>query len=116
MQQILYSPNRFELLNSETVENDEHDHPYLKDISIVGSDTTNHHFRYKQSKRPNLVVNRFQGNQNTFQKKCTFSGEKTYREAITGKTINTTHTNTVAIRGDSIISVNRGTKSEFSKI
>ena len=35
---IIHSPNRFELLNSETAENDENDHPYLKDISIVGSD------------------------------------------------------------------------------
>ena len=52
---IIYSPNQFELLNCETTENDENDHPYYKDISIVGSDTINHHFRYKQSKQPEVV-------------------------------------------------------------
>ena len=34
----IFSPNRFELLNCETTENDENDHPYHKDTSIVGSD------------------------------------------------------------------------------
>ena len=52
---IIYSPSQFELLNCETTENDENDHPYYKDISIVGSDTINHHFRYKQSKQPEVV-------------------------------------------------------------
>ena len=37
-----------------------------------------------------------------------------YKEAVTEKT-NTTHTNNVAILGDSIISFNRGIKSEFNK-
>ena len=55
----MYSPNRFELLNCETTENDENDRPYYKDTSIVGSDTINHHSRHKQSKRPEAVVNRF---------------------------------------------------------
>ena len=48
----IYSPNRFELLNCETTENDVNDHPYHKDTSIVGIDTINHHSRYKQLKRP----------------------------------------------------------------
>ena len=43
----IYSPNRFELLNCETTENDENDHPYHKDTSIVGIDTINHHSKYK---------------------------------------------------------------------
>ena len=30
---------RFELLNCETTENDENDHPYHKDASIVSIDT-----------------------------------------------------------------------------
>ena len=47
-------------------ENNENDHPYHKDTSIVGSDTINHHSRYKQSKRPEVVVNRFPENQHTF--------------------------------------------------
>ena len=46
--------------------------------------------------------------------KCTGLGEKTYNEAATGKT-NTTHTNSVPIIGDSIISFNRGIKSESDK-
>ena len=45
----IYSPNRFELLNCETTENGENDHPYHKDTSIIGGDTINHHSRYKQS-------------------------------------------------------------------
>ena len=44
----IYSPNRFELLNCGTTENDESDHPYHKDTSIVGSDTINHYSKYKQ--------------------------------------------------------------------
>ena len=43
----IYSPNRFEILNCETKENDENDHPYHKDTSIVGIGTINHHSRYK---------------------------------------------------------------------
>ena len=110
----IYSPNLFELLKCETTENDENDHPYHKDTSTVGSDTINHHSRYKQSKRPEVVVNRFPENQHTFQKKCTVPCDKTYKEAATEKT-NTTHTNNVAIFGDSIISFSRGIKSEFNK-
>ena len=110
----VYSPNRFEVLNCETTENDENDHPYHKDTSKVGSDTINHHSRYKQSKRPEVIVNRFPENQHTFQKKCTVPGEKTYKEAVTEKT-NTTHTNHVAILGGSMISFNEGIKSEFNK-
>ena len=37
-----------------------------------------------------------------------------YKEAVTEKP-NTTHTNNVTILGDSIISFNRGIKSEFNK-
>ena len=55
----IYSPNRFELLNCETTENDVNDHPYHKDMSIVGIDTINHHSRYKQLKRPQVVADRF---------------------------------------------------------
>ena len=55
----IYSPNRFELLNCETTENDVNDHPYHKDTSIVGIDTRNHHSRYKQLKRPQVVADRF---------------------------------------------------------
>ena len=40
--------------------------------------------------------------------------KKTYKEAVTEKT-NTTHINNVAILGNSIISLNRGIKSEFNK-
>ena len=40
--------------------------------------------------------------------------KKVYKEAATEKT-NTTHTNNVAILGDSIISFNRDIKSEFNK-
>ena len=109
----IYSPNCFELLNCETTENDEDNHPYHKDTSIVGSDTINHHSRYKQSKRPEVVVNRFSENQHTFQKKCTVLGVKTYK-AVTEKT-NTTHSNNVAIHGVSVMSFNRGIKSEFNK-
>ena len=58
----IYSPNRFELLNFETTENDENDHPCHKDTSIAGSHTINHS-RYKQSKRPEVVANRFPENQ-----------------------------------------------------
>ena len=102
----IYSPNRVELLNCEATENDENDPPYHKDTSIVGFDTVNHHSRYKQLKRPEaVVVNRFPENQHIFQKKRTAPGEKTYKEAVTEKT-NTTHTNNVAILGDSIISFN----------
>ena len=46
----IYSSNRFELPNCETTENDEKDHPYHKDTSIVSIDTINRHSRYKQSK------------------------------------------------------------------
>ena len=109
----IYSANRFELLNCETMENDENDHPYHKDTSIVGIVTINYHSRYKQSKRPEVVVNRFPENQHTFQKKCTVPGDKTYKEAATEKT-NITHIN-VAFLGDSIISFRRGIKSEFNK-
>ena len=56
----IYSRNRFELLNRETTDNDENDYPYHKDTSIVGIDTINHHSRYKQSKRPEVVANRFE--------------------------------------------------------
>ena len=38
----IYSPKHSELLNCEATENDEIDHPYYKDTSIVGSDTINH--------------------------------------------------------------------------
>ena len=48
----IYSSNRFELLNSETTENEQNDHPYHKDTSIVSIDIINHHSRYKLSKRP----------------------------------------------------------------
>ena len=106
------SPNRFELLNCETKENDENNHPYHKDTSIVGSDTINHHSRYKQSKRPEVVVYRFPENQHTFQKKCTVPGDKTSRQETA--TEKTTHTN-VAILEDSIISFSRSIKSEFNK-
>ena len=61
----IYSANRFELLNCEATENNENDHLY-KDTSIVGSGTINHDFRYKQSKRPEVFVNRFPENQHTF--------------------------------------------------
>ena len=64
-----YSPNRLELLNCETTENDENDHPCHKYTSIVSIDTITHHSRYKQSKRPEVVVNRFPENQHIFQKK-----------------------------------------------
>ena len=110
----IYSPNRFELLNCETTENDENDHPYHKDTSIVGSDTINHHSRYKQSKRPEVVVNRFPEKQHTFQKKRTVPGDKTHKEAATEKA-NITHTNNVAILGDSIISFSRSIKFGFIK-
>ena len=114
MQQIvsIYSPNRFELLNCETTENNENDHPCHKDTSIVRSHTINDHSRYKQSKRPEVVVNRFPENQYTFQKTCTVPGHKTYKEAATEK-VNTTHTNNVAILGDGIISLSRGIKSKI---
>ena len=56
----IYCPNRFELLNCETKENDKNDHPFHKDTSTVGIDTINHHSRYKQSKRPEVVANRFE--------------------------------------------------------
>ena len=110
----IYSPNRFELLNCETTENNKSDHPYHKDTSITGSDTVNHNSKYKQSKRPEVVVNRFPENQHNFQKKRTIPGDKTYKEAVTEKT-NATHTNNVAILGDSIISFSSGIKSEFDK-
>ena len=102
----IYFPSRFELINCETTKNDENDHPYHKDTSIVSIYTINHHSRYKQSKRPEV--------QHTFQKKCTVPGEKTYKQAVTGKT-NTTHTNDDAILGDSIVRFNRGIKFEFNK-
>ena len=76
---IIYSPNRFESLNCETTENDENDHAYHKDTSIVGIDTTNHHSRYKQLKQAEAVANRFPENQHIFRKKCTVPGEKTYK-------------------------------------
>ena len=62
----IYFPNRFESLNFETTENDEND------TSVAGSHTINHS-RYKQSKRPEVVANRFPENQHTFQKKCIVS-------------------------------------------
>ena len=43
----MYSRNRFELLNCETIEYDENDNLYHKDTSTVGIDTINHHSRYK---------------------------------------------------------------------
>ena len=92
----IYSPNRFELLNCENMGNDKSSHPYHKDTTTVDCDTVNYHFRYKQSKQPEVVVNRFPENQHTFQKKCTVSHVKTYKKAITEKT-NTTQTN-VAIQ------------------
>ena len=110
----IYFSNRFESLNCETTENDENDHPYHKDTSMVGIDTINHHSRYKQSKPPEVVADRSPENQHTFQTKCTVLGEKTYIEAVTEKT-NTTHTNNVAILGHSVISFNRSIKSEFNK-
>ena len=58
----IYSPNRFELLNCVTTENDENDHLYHKYTSTVGIDTINHHPRYKQSKRSEVVANRFPEN------------------------------------------------------
>ena len=109
----IYSPNLFELLNCETTENDENDHPY-HDTSSAGSDTINLYSKYGQSKRPEVIRNRFSENQHTFQKKCTVPGEKTYREIVTEKT-NTTHTNNIAILGDRIVSFNRSIKSEFNK-
>ena len=71
---ITYSPNRFESLNCETTENDENDHAFHKDTSIVGIDTTNHHSRHKQLKRAEVVANRFPENQHTFRKKMYCSG------------------------------------------
>ena len=62
----IYSPNRFELLNCETTENDGNDHPYHKDTSIVAISTRNHLSRYKQSKQPEIVTNRFPENQHNF--------------------------------------------------
>ena len=107
--------NRLELLNCETTENDENDHRYHKDTSIVGIDIINHHSRYKKSKRPEVVGNRFPEKQHTFQKKCTILGEKTYKEVVTEKT-DTNHTNNVAGLGDSIIMLfNRSIRSEFNK-
>ena len=71
----IYSPNHFELLNCETPENHESDHPYHSDTSIADSYTINHHSRYKQSKRPEIVVTRFTENQHAFHKKCTVPSE-----------------------------------------
>ena len=48
------------------------------------------------------------------QKKCIVSGEKAYKEGVTEE-ISTVHSNNVAILGDSIISFNRGIRSEFNK-
>ena len=45
----IYSSNRFELLNCETTEYDENNHPCHKDTSIVRIDTIHHHSRYKRS-------------------------------------------------------------------
>ena len=73
---ITYSPNRFESLNCETTENDENDHAFHKDTSIVGIDTTNHHSRHKQLKRAEID---FQKTNTPFGKKCTVPGEKTYK-------------------------------------
>ena len=71
-----YSPNRFELLNCKTTKynkNDHHHHHHHhKESSIVGSDTISHHFRYKPSKRPEVIVSRFPENQHTFQKSVLF--------------------------------------------
>ena len=78
----IYPPNRFELLNCETTENDKSDHPYHKDTSLVGSDTINHHSRHKKSKRPEVVVNRFPENQHTFHKKCTVIKKLSQRNRI----------------------------------
>ena len=58
----IYPPNRFELLNCENMENDKSSHLYHKDTSTVDSDTVNYPFRYKQSKQPEVVVNRFPDN------------------------------------------------------
>ena len=82
-----YSPNRFELLNCKTTKYDKNDHYYHKDSSIVGSDTISHHFRYKPSKRPEVIVSRFPENQHTFQKKCTVPGEKHIEKLSKGKLI-----------------------------
>ena len=60
-----------------------------------------------------VAINRFPENQHNFQKKWINSGEKTYKEGVTGKT-NTTHTNNNAVLGDSIASVNKGIKVELS--
>ena len=109
---VIYSPNRFELLNCETTENDENNHLYYKYASIVGSDTANHYSKYELSKRPEVAVNRFRESQPTFQKKCTILREKTYMEA---EETNTNHTNNIAIPRDSIISFYRDIKSEFNK-
>ena len=38
----IYSPNCFQLLNCEVMENDKNDQPYHKDTSIVSIDTINH--------------------------------------------------------------------------
>ena len=110
----IYYPNRFELRNCETTENDENAHLYQMDTSTVAIDAINHHSRYNQSKLPEVVTNTFPEKQHTFQKKCTVPCEKTYKETVTEKT-NTTHTNNVAILRERIISFNRGIKTEFNK-
>ena len=86
----------------------------LKDTSIVFSNTINPYCKYERSKRPEVVVNRFPENLHNFKKKCTILGEKRYKEDCIVKT-NANHTNNIAILGDSIVSILRGIKSEFSK-
>ena len=44
----IYSPNHIELLNCETMENHENDHPYHKETCIVGCNTINHCSKYEQ--------------------------------------------------------------------
>ena len=68
----IYSPNRFELLNCENMGNDKSSHPYHKDTTTVDSDTVNNHFRYKQSKQPEVVLNRFQKTNIPFRKNVLF--------------------------------------------
>ena len=66
----------FELVHCETAENDKNNHSYHENTSIVVSNTINRHSKYKQSKRPEVLVNRFPEKQHTFQKKCTAPVEK----------------------------------------
>ena len=52
--------------------NDKSSHPYHKDTTTVDSDTVNYHFRYKQSKQPEVVLNRFQKTNIPFRKNVLF--------------------------------------------